>query len=126
MSPCLRLLVIAAFALGGCSTGPGQAAPVPIVSASPADLGVTSVPAAGSTVTGPINQLELNFNRPVQLSEVTVTGPDGTMPMMLSPAGAQSHFAVPVPGLTAGAYSVSWKAIVDGQAKTGSFAFTVK
>lgn len=100
-------------------TGPADAS-------SPADLKVTSDPAAGSTVAGPVNRLMLDFSAPVALGEVTVSGPDGLMPMMLSPAGLQTHFEIPLPGLESGAYTVTWRATLNGAAKSGTFAFTVR
>lgn len=123
-------------ALGACSTqpqrdtgpalGPTSVPNVSIIGTSPAGLSVTSTPAAGSSVKGPLNQVILDFSAPVALGEVLVTGPDGVMPMMLSPAGVQTHYSVPVPGLGEGSYTLAWKATLDGQPKNGSFAFTIK
>ena len=123
-------------AIGACSTqpqrdtspalGPTSVSNVSIVGTSPAGLSVTSTPAAGSSVKGPLSQVILDFSAPVALGEVLVSGPDGVMPMMLSPAGVQTHYSVPVPGLGEGFYTVAWKAILDGQPKNGSFAFTIK
>lgn len=137
MSISTRLaLAILTVATGACSAQPERAAiPAPgptsmpnvsVVGSTPAELSLRTTPAAGSTVAGPVNQLDFDFGRPVQLAEVTLSGPDGLMPMMLSPAGVQTHYSVPLPGLTAGAYSVQWRAVLDGAPKTGSFAFTVK
>ncbi|MGH6658191.1 MAG: copper resistance CopC family protein [Sphingomicrobium sp.] len=106
--------------------GPTGAANVSIVAATPADLSVTTTPAAGSSVQGPLNQVTLDFSAPVALTEVLITGPDGIMPMMLSPAGVQARYSVPVPGLQEGRYTLAWKATLDGQPKSGSFAFTIK
>jgi hypothetical protein len=79
-----------------------------IVEAEPSVL-VGSSPVAGSTVTGPVDVLVLRFSPPARLDEVTVTGPDGTMPMMLSPVGEQDSYSVPLSGLTAGRYTVDWR-----------------
>jgi len=140
-SPPLLSLSALVLAIAACSTrpppdqhdettpalGPTQSNPgISIVGSTPAGLGLTSIPAAASTVSGPVNQLVLDFDRPVALSEVLVKGPDGVMPMMLGSAGAQKHYVIPVSGLMAGAYEVSWRATADGVAKSGNFAFTVK
>ncbi len=121
-SPPLFSLAALVLAIAACSTRPGIA----VVGSNPADFGLTSSPRAGSTVEGPVNQLVLDFDQPVALGEVLVKGPDGVMPIMVGSAGAQKHFAIPVSGLMAGAYEVSWRANLDGLAKRGNFAFTVK
>lgn len=119
--PALLLL-----ALAGCSaTSPAPEA-APPASAAATGLTVTSTPAAGSTVAGPVNSLMLHFSAPVALGEVTVAGPDGLMPMMLSSAGLQAHYEIPLPGLGAGSYTVNWKAMHAGAERSGSFAFTVR
>ena len=48
---------------------------------------ISSSPAAGSTVSGPVDELMLHFNPPARLIEVTVNGPQGLMPMMVTAAG---------------------------------------
>lgn len=140
-SPPLFSFAALVLTIAACSTRPAPAqhneiAPAPeptqsnadqsVVGSNPAELRVTSIPAAGSTVTGPVNQLVLDFDQPVALAEVLVKGPDGLMPMMIGSAGAQKHFEIPVPGLLAGSYEVSWRASLNGIAKRGNFAFTVK
>jgi len=139
-NPPLLSLAALILTIGACSTRPapgesGSAAPAPgpasaptvsIVASGPVDLAVRTSPAAGSTVTGPLNQFLFDFDKPVALGEVLVTGPDGAMPMMLSSAGKQTHFEVPLPGLMAGNYTVAWRASLDGIEKRGSLAFTIK
>jgi methionine-rich copper-binding protein CopC len=110
----------------GATPVPAEQSNVPVTAATSADLSVTSTPAAGSIVQGPLNQVILEFSAPVALGEVLITGPDGMMPMMLSPAGVQTRYSVPVPGLLAGQYTLAWKATQGGQPKSGSFAFTIK
>ena len=114
--------------IGGCSARSPEPEPgTPVaISDQAADLSVRSNPAGGSTVAGPVNVLVLDFSAPVALGEVTVSGPDGLMPMMLSPAGVQTHYEVPLPGLASGVYTVAWKATLNGAPRSGSFAFTVK
>jgi methionine-rich copper-binding protein CopC len=84
---------------------------------------VRSVPAAGSTLSGPVNQLDLDFSPPARLHELTVTGPDGTMPTMITPAAEQAHYSVPLSGLERGKYSVNWRATVAQQEHKGRFSF---
>lgn len=86
----------------------------------------SSTPAAGSSVKGPVNSLALRFNPAVRLTEITVTGPDGTMPMMVTAVGEVKDYSLPLPGLRAGSHTVSWKATAAGESYQGSFAFTVR
>jgi hypothetical protein len=48
------------------------------------------------------------------------------MPMMLSPAGEQASYSLPLPGLTGGSYTVSWRANAGGKAHRGAFTFVVR
>lgn len=68
----------------------------------------------------------LRFSAPVALGEVTVSGPDGVMPMMLSSAGVLTDFEIPLPGLGSGHYKVAWKANQGGVQRAGEFEFTVR
>lgn len=114
-------LSAALLSLNACA-----AAPVAPVAAERTIL-ASSTPAAGSTVTGPVNQLELRFDPPARLLEVTVTGADGlTMPMMVTAVGEVNRYALPLPGLEPGRYRVDWRASVAGAEHRGSFAFTVR
>lgn len=85
-----------------------------------------SVPAAGSTVRAPVNELMLNFNPPAQLDEVTIMGPSVTMPMMITPVGEVRHYSLPLSALGRGSYTVSWRASAGGRQYRGSFGFSVR
>ena len=85
-----------------------------------------SRPAAGSTVNGPVNELVLHFTPPARLSEVTVTGPDGAMPMMITAVGEVDHYSLPLSGLGPGRYAVDWRALAAGAEKHGRFGFTFR
>lgn len=85
-----------------------------------------SSPAAGSTVSGPVNQLMLHFSPPARLMEVTVTGPEGMMPMMVTAVGEVEHYSLPLSGLGPGSYTADWRASVRGQQHQGRFSFTVR
>lgn len=116
------LVAVAAIALPACAAQP-TAPPAPIAAAS---LLQSSDPLPGSTVRAPVNALLLHFSPPARLDEVLVTGPDGVMPMMITAAGEQAHYSIPLPGLGAGSYTVGWRATANGREQSGSFTFTVK
>ena len=130
MSPRHELLTgLAAFSLlTGCAPQPDAAA-APGSTAEAATAGsilAWSKPAAGSTVAGPVNELVLHFSPPARLDEVTVTGPDGAMPMMVTAVGEVEHYALPLSADAAGTYGVSWRASAKGRGYQGSFGFTVR
>lgn len=85
-----------------------------------------SKPASGSTVGESVDALVFRFNPPARLDEVTVSGPDGLMPMMVHSLGETSNYSLPLPGLSEGIYTVSWRATSHDRGYRGSFSFTVK
>lgn len=121
-SPRLMLAALGACALTACAA---PAATPPAASAAGSILERSS-PAAGATLAAPLNTLILEFNPPARLDEVLVTGPDGKMPMMVTAAGEQRRYSLPLAALGPGAYSVSWRASAGMQEYRGDFAFTVK
>ena len=86
----------------------------------------SSKPAAGSTVSAPVDELVLHFSPPARLLEVTVAGPDGTMPMMVTAVGEVEHYSLPLAGLGPGRYDVAWRASRGNVEHSGSFEFAVK
>lgn len=110
--------------LGGCAQSPDP--PSSPSSSAETSILVSSSPSAGSTVAAPVNELVLNFDPPARLGEVTVTGPDGMMPMMITSVGEVPRYSVPLHGLGPGDYVVRWTATAGGQAHEGSFRFTVQ
>lgn len=92
----------------------------------PASILKASRPTAGSTVSGSLDSLELHFDPPARLDEVTLDGASGTMPMMIHSAGETADYSLPLPGLDAGQYTVNWRATVRGRQHRGAFAFTVR
>jgi methionine-rich copper-binding protein CopC len=84
-----------------------------------------STPAAGSTVTDPVNELVMHFSPPARLDEVTVTGPEGAMPMMVTAVGEVEHYSLPLSGVAPGSYTVEWRATARGVEHRGSFGFEV-
>ena len=100
------------------ASAPATAAAVPLLA--------SSVPANGETVRAPLNRLELHFSPPARLLEVTVSGPGGQMPMMVTAVGETAHYALPLPGLGPGAYTVDYRASAAGREDRGTFAFRVR
>lgn len=118
------------FLCAACAANSGDA-PAAAVAASAeqpaaASILAASKPTAGSTVRAPVNELVLHFTPPARLEEVTVSGPEGTMPMMVSAVGEVEHYSLPLAGLGAGRYVVAWRASRSGVQHRGSFGFTVE
>ena len=105
----------------GNSAGAGQPAGSPTASS----ILAWSKPAAGSTVSAPVNELVLHFSPPARLGEVAVTGPEGAMPMMVTAVGEIEHYSLPLSGLP-GRYTVDWRATAGGVDHRGSFGFEVR
>lgn len=110
--------------LAACAQGDSPAQSPATTSES--SILVSSSPAAGSTVSAPVNELVLNFDPPARLGEVTVTGPEGVMPTMITAVGEVPRYSVPLSGLGPGDYMVRWSATAGGQSHEGSFRFSVK
>ena len=87
---------------------------------------VRSVPPDGAIVRAP-QTLSLAFREPVRLAEVTLAGPSGEMPMMVTSAGEQTDYRLPLSDLEAGTHEVRWRALArDGTTLEGRFSFTVR
>ena len=109
--------------LSGCAADPAQ----PSMTEQPAaSILASSTPVAGSTVSRPVDELVLQFDPAARLDEVTVNGPDGLMPMMISPAGESQRYALPLSGLEAGIYTIAWRATAMEREHRGRFQFSVK
>jgi methionine-rich copper-binding protein CopC len=121
----LALLLCAGCAANSGET-PAQAVNAGAEQPATASILAASAPAAGSMVRAPVNELVLHFSSPARLLEVTVTGPDGAMPMMVSAVGEVEHYSLPLSGLGAGRYAVAWRASRGGAQHQGSFEFTVE
>lgn len=102
------------------------AAPAASNAATGAPLLAGSTPANGAQVSGPVNSLELRFAPPARLREVTIAGPDGLMPMMVTATGENAHYSLPLSGLGPGSYTVDWRASAGAREDRGTFAFTVR
>ena len=120
----IAMQLAAALLVAGCAQA--QTAPA-APAAQQQSILERSSPVAGSTVSAPVNKLELWFDPPARLLELKVTGSDGlAMPIMVHAVGEVGYYSLPLSGLGAGRYTVDWKASVAGQGHTGSFGFTVK
>lgn len=98
---------------------------------TPADtraLLVESDPASGAVLAQPPQAVMLLFSQPVRLVEVLVTGPDGLgSPIMITSAGLQTRYVIPVSDIETGTYRVSWRSIdVTRQARQGALSFMVR
>lgn len=128
------LIPLAAAALAACSTTPiadttsktDDGAGRSLDHTRHASILTSSVPADGSTVKGPVEELKLRFAEPVRLMEVTMTGPDGSvMPIMVTAVGELREFSVPVSAIDRGTYKVVWRGTAKGAARRGASSFTV-
>lgn len=117
-------LAVTLSLLAACSS------PAPLEPTAPASTSqsilVKSSPSPGSTVSSTADKLELWFDPPARLHEVTVTGPEGMMPMMVTAVGEVGYYSLPLPGRSAGDYAVRWRATAAAAEHRGEFAFTVR
>ena len=125
-APIRTALLIAASLL--CALGCSRQPVSPAAAAVPAQNSILSGsnPAGGSTVQGPVDNLELHFKLPARLDEVTLRGPDGVMPTMVHAVGEVPDYSIPLPDLGPGSYTVNWRAFARAQEHRGSFEFTIK
>lgn len=129
------VVTLALFLCAGCAANSGgapaeaanaAAGPASMEQPAAATILAWSKPSAGATVAAPVNELVLHFSPPARLLEVTVTGPGGTMPMMVSAVGEVAHYSLPLAGLGPGRYDVAWRASRGGVQYRGSFGFVVE
>jgi copper resistance protein C len=88
---------------------------------------VSSVPASGATV-ATASELKLGFNAPVRLVRLTLMGADSKETALDFTPGttAQQDYALPLPALSAGMYTVNWTLIgTDGHTVSDKFSFNV-
>lgn len=111
-----------------CSCGPPHSHISDFKAGEPVAASILSntTPAADSMVAAPVNELVFDFDPPARLGEVTVIGPEGLMPMMVTAVGEAQRYSIPVHGLGPGGYTVRWTATIAGQDYEGSFRFTAR
>ena len=122
----MRHVWIPAIFLAALSSCAAQPTAKPLVQAAETSILKRSTPSNGSSVAGPVNQLSLHFAPPARLTEVTIDGPDGLSPMMITAAGENADYTVPLSGLGPGVYRANWKATAAGVAYSGVIVFTVR
>jgi copper resistance protein C len=86
-----------------------------------------SVPAEGATVSAAPTQIVLTFNEPALLTALWIQQ-DANPKQKLGPVPteAESTITVPTPGLKAGKYVVTWRAVApDRHVMSGALHFTV-
>ena len=90
-----------------------------------AHTGLSSTsPAADTTVTAPIDAVELTFSGSVQLREVTVTGPDGASAAAGPGAASGGVVSAPVALTMPGTHTVTYAVTADdGHQLEGTFTF---
>jgi copper resistance protein C len=90
-----------------------------------------AAPPVGGTIAS-ASEIRLTFSEGVEpkFSKVTLTGPDGAVPLGAAKTDPSNQAVLIVPiakPLSAGAYKVHWQAVsVDTHHTQGTFEFTVK
>jgi len=101
---------------------------VPVSTVRAHSLLLSSVPSAGSVVSGP-SGVTLHFNNRIEkkLSRIRLVPPQGDPQTLTVQAdGAVDELQAPLPPLAAGRYRVDWRVLsTDGHVVSGTFAFSV-
>ena len=125
----MRLIhIVAAVAGLGAVAGVSNCTAHPIASAgdeATASILASSSPAARATVRESPDAIKLGFDRPARLRELTISGPEGTMSMLVHAVGEERDYSIPLSTLGAGSYEVAWKATVAEFEYSGTFRFTI-
>ena len=111
------------FTLSSCVAAPSTGSETQLVETQ---LLARSTPGDGTTAAAPVNNLQLKFARPVRLLEVTLDGPDGLSPMMITAVAETTDYSIPLPGLAGDKYRVNWRASASGRPYDGTFTFAVR
>ncbi len=87
----------------------------------------SSLPADQATVAAAPEQIELVFSTEVTLTALSLHDANGTAYALgAMPTAAKRDFAIPVPKLAAGSYSVAWRAVgADTHVVSGEVHFSV-
>jgi methionine-rich copper-binding protein CopC len=119
-------ILLGAACAANSGDAPAQAVNASTEQPATATILAASKPGAGATVRAPVDELVLHFSPPARLLEVTVAGPDGTMPMMITAVGEVEHYSLPLSGLGPGRYTVAWRGSRGPVEHRGSFGFSVE
>jgi methionine-rich copper-binding protein CopC len=84
-------------------------------------------PADGSVVTTSPSRIVLNFSEAAHLTAATIQkGVESRQSLKPLPAAAARQISVPLPQLTPGSYSVTWRVVSeDGHVMSGTLRFTL-
>ena len=84
-------------------------------------------PADGSVVTTSPSMIVLNFSEAARLTAASIQKGDGRRQSLKPlPAAAARQISVPLPQLTPGGYSVTWRVVSeDGHVMSGTLRFTL-
>lgn len=88
-----------------------------------------STPEDGSTVQGSPEQIGIEFDGVMRITEFDVTGPDGRVRLTNRPGNepTERYFVEPAEPLPAGDYQVRWRGLArDGHMMSDGFRFTVE
>lgn len=87
----------------------------------------SSQPADQATVAAAPEQVQLAFSTEVTLTALSLQDSKGVVyDLGATPASARRDFAIPVPKLAAGSYSVAWRAVgADTHVVSGEIHFSV-
>jgi methionine-rich copper-binding protein CopC len=86
-----------------------------------------SSPADNSVITTPPSNLVLNFSEAARLTALSIQkGSESPQKLNPLPTTAAQQISVPLPPLTRGTYSVSWRVLSDdGHVMSGTLHFTL-
>jgi methionine-rich copper-binding protein CopC len=86
-----------------------------------------SSPADNSVITTPPSTLVLNFSEAARLTALSIQkGSESPQKLKPPPTAAAQQISVPLPQLTPGTYSVSWRVVSDdGHMMSGALHFTL-
>lgn len=86
-------------------------------------------PENGTTVTGSPEQIGVEFNGAMRVTQFEVTGPDGVVGLegQVGSEAVERFFVTPQQALSAGDYQVNWRGLsTDGHMMSESFSFSVE
>lgn len=83
-------------------------------------------PADGSVITTAPSSLVLNFSEAARLTVISIQKDDQARQTLKAPTTSAQQISIPLPALTPGSYSVSWRAVSDdGHVMPGTLHFTL-
>lgn len=89
----------------------------------------TTLPESGTTVKEPPEQIGVEFDGRMRITQFEVTGPDGSVRLAGQPGGEllERYVVKPQETLSAGDYQVRWRGLsADGHMMSDGFTFSVE